>query len=1177
LLSWRTLKRPSGHHPSEEGIFHHPFDFLDFLNEEAASSPVALTLNRFGQQKTVRFYSAAQSLSLRPNFQEEELKLYLAATGAIDAGRFSEGFSLWWDLADKTSRFHRSTLAAWHFSRLAMRSANLGKIEEAKLAADRATIEAESSTSPRFQSRVWTIIGQTLHQANDYSQAEAYFRRALAVHQFIPDKSLLKEVVFYELSVLALEKGDLETAYSFYQAALQLVTELAPKSLEHANLLDSLGGNIAYHRGDIKEANRLRQKALAIRRQLAPGSLTLTVSLINLGANYFNAGNLARAERLFQEALAIAQQLAPRGKQTDSCLNNLGNINVRRGEFAEAEKFYLKSLEITEETSPGSLSESETLDNLGQVAYYHDDLDGAEFYFQKALAIQQAVGATPLILSNSLSNIANIYFRRGRLLDAERLYRKSLSALETAAPRSLDYTYALESLGLVAYRRGDILVANDFFLKSLEIRSSQFPENAEIAGTLNGLGIFSTLLGDLSAAERYHRKALKIRKRSAPGSIALADTLLNLGSLAKERGRYAEAKTLFREALVINQAQSSPLSVAICLESIGNVEQALRHNAAAADFFQRALSIYQRITPDTVDEVSALSKLSAVEKALGHNQTSRQLLKRATYILESQLEKLGGAQELQANFMSSYGSVYKEYISLLAQDGDLPSAFKLTESYRGVVLLRMLAEREPALDGRLSPDLALRQHQLDEEQDRIFTLLSENKGDRRKALDALEIGLRELRDRKAALRDEIQRNITRSADFRHPQPLDASSIQTLMDPGLTILSYSVGSNATQLFILAADRPLQLHTIPLGEAAIREKIELFRNLLSGPGRIPITGQGDVSPLQTTARSLYKELLQPASASLERSDRILIVPDGPLHLLPWGAIIRETDPSPENQGRNWQYLAEWKPISTVLSATLFTELKKSRHQAPQKSVLPTIAAFGDPWIPRTLTVSKTEAIEDIRIRSAADRGFRFEPLPASRVEVNQIASLFPQATTYLGPEATEENAKALPRNTRIVHFATHATLDERFPLNSAVVLSIPEKFEEGKGNGLLQAWEIFEQVRLDADLVVLSACESGLGKEMGGEGLIGLTRAFQYAGARSVMASLWKISDRTTAELMVRFYKHLKDGLPKDEALRAAQMELIRGPIQVKNEKGEVEEIDASAPYYWAAFQIYGDWQ
>jgi CHAT domain-containing protein len=162
-------------------------------------------------------------------------------------------------------------------------------------------------------------------------------------------------------------------------------------------------------------------------------------------------------------------------------------------------------------------------------------------------------------------------------------------------------------------------------------------------------------------------------------------------------------------------------------------------------------------------------------------------------------------------------------------------------------------------------------------------------------------------------------------------------------------------------------------------------------------------------------------------------------------------------------------------------------------------------------------------------------------------------------------------------RYVHFAGHGYLDQQFPLNSAVVLTMPTVFQSGEENGLLQAWEVLEQVRLDADLVVLSACESGLGKEMGGEGLIGLTRAFQYAGARSVMATLWKISDRTTAEFMVRFYRHLKEGLSKDEALRATQMEFIRGPIQVTNDKGERVDFDASAPYYWAAFQIYGDWQ
>lgn len=216
-------------------------------------------------------------------------------------------------------------------------------------------------------------------------------------------------------------------------------------------------------------------------------------------------------------------------------------------------------------------------------------------------------------------------------------------------------------------------------------------------------------------------------------------------------------------------------------------------------------------------------------------------------------------------------------------------------------------------------------------------------------------------------------------------------------------------------------------------------------------------------------------------------------------------------------------------------------------------------------------------DLHVRAAIGRGFSFTPLPATRVEVERIVSLFPNAQPLLGAEATEERAKSLSREIRLIHFATHATLDERFPLNSAIVLSSPAKDRADREDGLLQAWEIFEQVRLDADLVVLSACESGLGKELGGEGLVGLTRAFQYAGARSVLASLWKISDRSTAELMVRFYKHLQEGMPKDEALRASQIELLREPLHVANEKGEVEVVDASAPFYWAAFQLYGDWR
>ncbi|HSS52826.1 MAG TPA: CHAT domain-containing protein, partial [Thermoanaerobaculia bacterium] len=295
---------------------------------------------------------------------------------------------------------------------------------------------------------------------------------------------------------------------------------------------------------------------------------------------------------------------------------------------------------------------------------------------------------------------------------------------------------------------------------------------------------------------------------------------------------------------------------------------------------------------------------------------------------------------------------------------------------------------------------------------------------------------------------------------------------------------------------------------------------------------------------------------------------------------------------------QYLAAWKPLHIALSATVYAELKQRRHSAgdqdtPQAPLQ--LAAFGDPVYPQRLAALKTTSTlpadgagagrGDPTVRGAAERGlFDFQPLPYTRREVLEIASLFPAGTvrTYLGPEALEERIKSLDPKTRILHLAAHASVDEHLPSGSFIALTIPEgPPPDGTGpqrdNGLLQVWEIFERVRLNADLVVLSACDTGLGEELGGEGLIGLTRAFQYAGARSVMASLWSVNDQATAELMIRFYKHLRAGLPKDQALQAAQRELIASPIEITNDKGERVLKDFSSPYYWAGFQLYGDWQ
>jgi len=395
-----------------------------------------------------------------------------------------------------------------------------------------------------------------------------------------------------------------------------------------------------------------------------------------------------------------------------------------------------------------------------------------------------------------------------------------------------------------------------------------------------------------------------------------------------------------------------------------------------------------------------------------------------------------------------------------------------------------------------------------------------------------------------------------------------------------MLSYIIGESESYLFSVGRDDDLRVRTLPIGETELRQWIQKFRGLIAEARPGTVLAELRAAERYRVSKELYNLLVAPAADRIEKADRVLIVADGPLHYLPFAALVREV---PGEGGHlQGQYLAEWKPFHSMLSATVYAEIKKDRRdpsKAPE-SVPLLLGAFGDPRLPPGFPGKTPEQIIDIRVRSAVRRGIlNFEPLPSTRREVEGIAALFPpeQVAIFLGAEATEERAKAIGKGARILHFATHARLDELFPLNSALVLTMPEGFPEDRDNGLLQVWEIFERVRLDADLVVLSACDTGLGEEQGGEGLIGLTRAFQYAGARTVMASLWSVQDQATSELMIRFYKHLRAGLSKDEALRQAQTELIRGPIEVVNENGEKTLLDASAPYFWAGFQLYGDWQ
>ena len=487
--------------------------------------------------------------------------------------------------------------------------------------------------------------------------------------------------------------------------------------------------------------------------------------------------------------------------------------------------------------------------------------------------------------------------------------------------------------------------------------------------------------------------------------------------------------------------------------------------------------------------------------------------------------------------------------ALLAQKHP-EDAYQVTERYRARSLLQMLAERDLTFAGDVSPDLQRARKESAAEYDRVQAQIAGlNPTKNQKQIGELLAQLRELTAQRGQIADRIKKASPRFALLQYPEPLDLTATRQILDPGTLLLSYSVFDENAVLFVVqpAGSNPgFSAFTLPIKEKQLRAKIQELRRLIA------LHRPEDARTFSAQSRQLYDLLLKPAESLIRDSERLLVVPDGPLQVLPFAALRRN-----ENQ-----YLVEWKPLHTVVSATIYAELKKMRPTAGGKAI--ELAAFGDARVPAVRTTA-LEGSANRDLQFAFERGFTFDWLPFSRQEVVDIAALFPgRNQTHLGADATEEHAKALGTSIRYIHFATHGLLDERLPLNSALVLTVPEKLQEGEDNGLLQAWEIFDQMRLDADLVTLSACNTGLGLEMNGEGLIGLTRAFQYAGAHSVLASLWSVDDFRTMELMKLFYHELRRGKTKDEALRAAQLYMLRSQ-------------PSAAPFYWAAFSLSGDWR
>jgi CHAT domain-containing protein/Tfp pilus assembly protein PilF len=659
----------------------------------------------------------------------------------------------------------------------------------------------------------------------------------------------------------------------------------------------------------------------------------------------------------------------------------------------------------------------------------------------------------------------------------------------------------LNNIAWVHHQLADPQIALDFYQQALAI-VRKIDDRHLTAVALNNIGEIYADLGDYRKAASLHQEALPLR-RAEGDTDGEANSLNNLGKAYANLGERTKARDFFEQALQKLRPNGNRYMLARTLRNLGELE-------SESSALEESLAL-SRAIHDPYGEAAALADLARLERDRGNLVEARGRADEAMAALES-VRLAVTSPKLRASYFASARDLQELNIEVLMRLHSDAAALLAAERGRARSLLEMLGEGASEIRRGVDESLLARERQIQQliaakaarqaESKEVTTLAAE--------LDQVQSRIRSTSPHYAAL--------------TQPSPLNLEQIQTqVLDPETVLLEYALGSRKSYLFVVT-DSSLKCFELPA-----RSEIESAAKRVYA---VLTTRPRNAAEESASLKKAGSILLSPISAKIA-GKRLLIIAEGVLQYLPFAALPDPSDPAVP--------LIANHEIVTAPSASVVAVLRNEtagRPPAPK-----TVAIFADPAF-----------------------GAQFLPLRFSRSEADEIARLAPPESTLkvVGVDATREAAmRPEIGQYRILHFATHSVLDNQHPELSGVVLSLTDRAGRPQ-NGFLRLYDIYN-LRLGADLVVLSACQTALGGEVKGEGLIGLTRGFFYAGAPRVVDTLWQVDDRTTSELMKHFYAGvLTRGERPAAALRAAQLAMWRT-------KGW------DAPYYWGAFTISGEWR
>jgi CHAT domain-containing protein/tetratricopeptide (TPR) repeat protein len=997
---------------------------------------------------------------------------------------------------------------------------------------------------------------------------------------------LAAEKLFAEGEFLTAQgnQSQLRQAIDKYKEALNLWNSIGDKNKE-ANTLRTMGETYFLLR-EFPETKKLFDSALQLSDRY--NDPTSKGEILNSFANVLAfQGNPRQAYDYGNQALEISRRLNDKRIEAYA-LYNLGLVDYFRGDKRKSIETHYVVLSICQLLGDRQ-GQARALERLGLSHSDLSEIQKADDCLQQALSLWRTLN-DQREQAWMLTAMARLYSKLDRKQDALNLYNKAKDLLQPMGDK-IGEAMILNGLGYLYYELGEKEAALDYYTQAFQLYRDARIRNGE-GGQLLKIGEIHLSIGNKPKALDCYKEALSIIREVEDRRLE-SSALRYLGMAYESLGQKNQALTYYNRALNIINQLGDNRQKAYLLNNIGQVYEILGLKQKALRYYNQALPLNQT-TQDRLGESSTLYNIAELERSRGNLASARVHIERSLNLIESSRLKIN-SQGLRTSYFASIHEQYEFYIGLLMHlskqqsSENLPAlALEASERVHARGLMELLSESHVNIRQGVSAELLelerSLQRQLTDKADEQTRLLSgkhtkEQETDLAQEIQDLTVEFDQVKAR-------IKSESPRFAELTHPQPVRASKIQEMLDHETLLLEYLLGEKQSYAWVVTSE---EIIGFELPRRAEIEKLarELYE-VLAPDENAPIQLERQRTELfANRATELSRKILSPMAARLDRK-RLVIIADGFLQHIPFSVLPKPATDKANERRISSDNLSSASPmvpliqdheVSNLPSASTLAVLREETGR--RKAAPKTIAVLADPVFEandlRLIAIrnqtngitSSWSTIGDLasHLRNQPlPQGGNYKRLRGTSKEASAIETLTTPNDRFVarGFEASRKQATSPELSQyRIIHFATHGALNDKNPELSALVFSLFDR--QGKPQeGYLLLHEIYN-LKLQAELVVLSACDTGLGKEFKGEGLVGLTRGFMYAGSPRVIASLWKVDDEPTARLMQRFYWHLlKEGSSPAAALRQAKLDLLHSS-------------DWSAPFYWGSFVLQGEWQ